>query len=1014
LYYLLVEGEVSRAKVADIIWGDRGDEKKIRSSMRNAIYVLRKAFGYDFLQESQKNVIGIHPDCRVDLDISRLTDPRGELQGYPGDFLEDFHLKDNEYYNDWVQTTRQRFNRICLERLKQEMTRAFDREDWERCEAICLRLLELDEFDESIYCSLMEVYRLRGEYSKATALYAQLQKLFAEELFQAPGQEATRLMESIKDLRNQKVTEIIAQKSQPEQKVQGELFYGRIEELEQVTRTLRGFRQGRPSLSFAVQGETGIGKTCLLQRALEALEGDGTVSCFQTRCYRAEESYTLKPWQSIFEQVIACFQESGMKEYSDPFVEAVANVFPFLRKNSGAPIDTDEIATIRYNNSERTIGQMLIRLAQQRKMVLLFDDLQWADNITIALIQDILTSDQNKNILFLFSCRMEKHPRIDTFLEDMSVSGLLKKLTLSRFSYEETIELADLLLPNGFTSEESRRLFHRETGGNPFFIVETVNCVRHNGSMADITPNMRDSIYSSIMLLTPECRNILNLLSIFFDGVSFELLLELSNREEYELIEILETLLARQLLQESVDADGVTFQFRHQKVLEYVYGELSMTKKQILHNKTGCCLEGKLKNNGSDLNLYTKLMYHFQRSGNRKKYLKYYVEYVYSYLNGSHEYYPVIVNYRSKSYAGVPDIAATDNEGISRMLDDIRDLVNQELENLDEEDCLGFLSDYYHMMGRYHIRMVEYEQGSYYIRKLIELNRGRDSLRCRTNMIKAHRQLICIYINRCEIDNMRRVIEESFRLLDGIGKQEELAIWMRLSGLRAIMSGELTEGEELLRQAIGIFERSEEQEKYRYNLAASYAWLGEAERYALNYDAAQDYYERAITMCRDYSLNGGVATFYTYAGQAALDSGDLDGAERYLSAAVRQYSAVELMWGRGIAYAYYGHLCLHRGRYEEAFRHFDLAEGFSHRLGSSYEQGVLNRMYGGIALMMEKDSRLRCVFGGFLDQKPEVYLRRARKLLEEVCSLVDQTYLDQLETAIEQRRTTEAKHSEVE
>jgi len=232
LYYLLVEGEVSRAKVADIIWGDRGDEKKIRSSMRNAIYVLRKAFGYDFLQESQKNVIGIHPDCRVDLDISRLTDPRGELQGYPGDFLEDFHLKDNEYYNDWVQTTRQRFNRICLERLKQEMTRAFDREDWERCEAICLRLLELDEFDESIYCSLMEVYRLRGEYSKATALYAQLQKLFAEELFQAPGQEATRLMESIKDLRNQKVTEIIAQKSQPEQKVQGELFYGRIEELE--------------------------------------------------------------------------------------------------------------------------------------------------------------------------------------------------------------------------------------------------------------------------------------------------------------------------------------------------------------------------------------------------------------------------------------------------------------------------------------------------------------------------------------------------------------------------------------------------------------------------------------------------------------------------------------------------------------------------------------------------------------------------------------------------------------
>ena len=40
------------------------------------------------------------------------------------------------------------------------------------------------------------------------------------------------------------------------------------------------------------------------------------------------------------------------------------------------------------------------------------------------------------------------------------------------------------------------------------------------------------------MLLSPECRNILNLLSIFFDGATFDLLLELSNREEYELIEM--------------------------------------------------------------------------------------------------------------------------------------------------------------------------------------------------------------------------------------------------------------------------------------------------------------------------------------------------------------------------------------------------------------------------------------------------------------------------------------------
>ena len=49
IYYLLTEQEVSRTKIADIIWGDSFDERKVKSSMRNAIYVLRKTFGREFI-----------------------------------------------------------------------------------------------------------------------------------------------------------------------------------------------------------------------------------------------------------------------------------------------------------------------------------------------------------------------------------------------------------------------------------------------------------------------------------------------------------------------------------------------------------------------------------------------------------------------------------------------------------------------------------------------------------------------------------------------------------------------------------------------------------------------------------------------------------------------------------------------------------------------------------------------------------------------------------------------------
>ena len=1006
LYYLLVEGSTSRFKLADLIWGDRGDEKKVRSNMRNAVYVLRKVLGADFLLESQKNVLELNPDYRTEVDLLRFMETDAAPETYQGDFLEDFYLKDNECYNEWILGIRQNYNRVCLERLKRDAAESFRQKRWDRCESCCLQLLSLDEYDESAYCSLMELYRARGEYSKAAATYERLRKLFAEELFQDPGQQATSLMEEIRGLRSQRFSELFSQRSAAEQPpVPGKFFFGREKEQRLIAGTVERFWSEGTGASLAVLGETGIGKTCLLETALERIERGGGPSCFRTRCYRAEEQYALKPWQNIFAQLIVFFRERLPVEDCVPFVEAVSNVFPFFRQSGGAPpMDQDEIAAVRYNNSERVIARILIELAGKQKLIFFFDDLQWADNITISLIQDIMTSEQNRNILFLLACRGDKRRFVDRFLENMTLTRLLQKVSLERFTYEETIQMASLLVPGALDSEELCRRFYRETDGNPFFIIETASSIRHNRSMADITPNIRDSISARVMTLSGACRNILNLLSVFFDGATFELLLELSGREEYELMDVLEILISRQLIRESAQPEGVKFQFVHQKTLEYVYGEMSITKKQLLHRKVALCLERKLKNSDSDLRFYSQLMYHFQRSQERRKYLKYYIEYVYSYLNQSHEYYPIIVDYGSKPWADTPELEGGDSEGIARILSDIKRQVAENIDDFDEEECCGCLSDYNHMMGRYYIRQVDYEEGLPYINRLIALNRERKSRRGYTNLIKANRQLVCVYLNRYDTENLRRVIEESRSLLRNIYKAEEDAIWMRLSGLCAIMSGEIEAGSADLRRAISIFEHSEEKERYQYNLAASYAWLGEAERLQMRYDRAKTYYEQAISICTSHFLAGGTATFYTYAGQAAFDSGAMEEAEHYLSMGVRQYDAVELMWGRGVAFGYYGMLCVRQGRYQEAFDCLTRAERFSQRLESRYEQGMLNRMYAQLALEMEENPRLRSVFGRYLDQPAETYVARAGKLLRGVCSPVDQICLEQVERSLKERR----------
>lgn len=1003
LYYLLVEKEVSRSKIASLIWGDSSDESKVKSSMRNAIYVLRKTFGRDFIVEVRKNILQINPAYPIRLDLACLREEYPDrLDFYGGDFLEDFYLKDNEFYNDWIANSRQLFKRTHLDQLRRCVGRAFGDQRWADCEAACLRLIQLDEFDEAGYRCLLEIYRMRGEYSRAITLYAQLEKLLSEELFQTPGEEIASLMETIKQERNHEVLEIIAQKSviPPDVAAKTALpFYGRQQEQALLFSVLNGFlTREEPAVSMAVMGEAGIGKTSLLEKGLLTLNA-ADAQVFQTRCYRAEEGYILKPWHSIFEQMIRSFP--AREKQSQTFRAAVCRVFPYLNEKDGSPIDQDEITTVSYDDSQRSITHALLQLAEKRKLIFCFDDLQWADPTSISLIRDILTTGQNRHILFLFGCRDEHSGYVDSFLEDMKLSRFLQVIRLERFNFADTVSLAELLLPDRFSSTETQRQLYRETEGNPFFIIETVNNIKYNGDLADITPNMRDTIRLRTMLLSPECRNILDLLSLFFDGASFEILLELSNKEEYELIEILDTLMAKQLIREELQSDGIVFQFTHQRILEYVYGELSITKRRILHGKIALCLESKLKNNDSDVLLYSKLMYHFRMSGNRKKYLRYNIEYVYSYLNRSHEYYPVLKGRQlPQSYGGSVDIVSADSEGMSRILQEITDLVEELQGELNDEDRRGFLSDYYHMMGRYHIRKVEYGQGYEYIRQLIDANRSLDSRQCRVNMIKANRQLICIYINRCETEKMREVIHQSLSILTEQDRPEEFAIWWRLMGLCDIMSGDIEAGIEHLSNAISIFESSDENESFLFNLAASYAWLGEAQRCQMHYEEARTYYDRAISICTDHFLVGGIATFYTYAGQAALDSGDLKAAERYLAEAVDQFNKVELMWGRGAALSYYARLHFLRGQYSEAFSLLTQAECCSRRLESTYEMGVLNRIYGEIAVQMQAPDAgvLRSIFGEYLREEPAVYVRRAGSYLKSVYSPVDQLYLSQLST----------------
>jgi len=1002
LYYLLVERNVSRAKISDLIWGDTFDEQKVRSNMRNAIYVLRKTLGADFLIEPQKNMLCINPEIELRLDLDILREKHIEdFSFYRGSFLEDFYLKNSEYYNEWILSCQQNYNKIYQQRLREQIEKTFSDRSFDRCEEMCARLIEQDEFDEFGYRYLLEIYQSRGDYSAALSLFGKLKQLLSDELFQVPSDEIVSLVEDIKKEQNKKIQEILFQEgSVLDKEEQDTPFYGRTDELAQITDAIDDFVHGRRSCSLGATGEVGIGKTRLFSHALSRVRlGDEVMIC-RTQCYHAEENYILKPWQSIFEQIVRDAEKERLWEQGASLQMAVSHIFPYFQDSTASAIDQDDIATERYDSNLQAISYHLMQIAQKRRLILCFDDLQWADRMTISLLRNILTSDRNQHILVLFACREERRQYIDSMIEDMRHNGLLRLLPLKRFDFDNTVALARSMLPGKFDSDSLQQQLYKETEGNPFFVIETVNNIKYNGNLADITPNMRDMIRLRTITLPKDARNVLDLLSLFFDGATADILRELSNKDDYELMSALDVLLSKRLIREEAAPDAIQFQFTHQKILEYVYSEMSLTKRTVLHGKIGECLESKLHHDSRDVQLFPKLMYHFNCAGNQKKYVAYYIEYIYNYLNRSHEYYPVLSGIQpNQPWGDDQDKSSDDRESITRTLYDLQDRLEAHMDSLTDEDYHTFYSDFCHMMGRYHIRKVEYDEGYPYIMRLIELNRGIDTKQCRNNLIKAYRQLICIYIDRYETQKMHEVIERAFAVLRD-SKSEELATWMRLDGLYRIMVGQSERGVLSLRTAVDIFENSREKKAYLFNLAACYAWLGEAERHAMHFTDALEYYDLAIAICTENMLTGGVCTFYTYAGQASFDSGDMEKAGYYLRQAVEQFDRVELMWGRGIAFSYYALFCLRCGDYAQSRRLLERAEEYSQRLDSRYEKGVENRIFAQIRLEMEQNAPLRAAFDDYLTLNVYEYVEESKKLLEGVFSPIDRVYLERIEEMI--------------
>ena len=386
----------------------------------------------------------------------------------------------------------------------------------------------------------------------------------------------------------------------------GGVFVGRQREMGELKAALEDALSGRGRLVMLV-GEPGIGKSRTAQE-LATYAGLRQAQVLRGRCYEGEGAPPYWPWvQAIRAYVRDVDPEqlrSDMGAGAADIGQVVSDVRDRLPGLESPPQLEPEQARFRLFDS---ITAFLKSAGRRQPLVLVLDDLHWADHPSLLLLEFVARELANSRLLIIGTYRdMElsrQHPLSQTLGElTRSAEGGFTRVLLRGLGQEDVgrfIELASGVTPPTGMVEA----VHRQTEGNPLFVTEVVRLLAQEGELTQEKVGQRDSwsvripegvrevIGRRLDRLSERCNETLTMASVVgreFTVDQLSALIEDISGER--LLEVLDEALSARVIEELPTAVG-RYQFTHALIQETLSGELSTTRKVRLHARIAETLE---------------------------------------------------------------------------------------------------------------------------------------------------------------------------------------------------------------------------------------------------------------------------------------------------------------------------------------------------------------------------------------------------------------------------------------
>ncbi|MGM0510733.1 MAG: tetratricopeptide repeat protein, partial [Thermoplasmatota archaeon] len=555
----------------------------------------------------------------------------------------------------------------------------------------------------------------------------------------------------------------------------------------------------------------------------------------------------------------------------------------------------------------------LQRLSEERPIIFIIDDLQWADPSTLGLFHYLSRNTKEDQILLLGTYRPEDivtgkeggtHDLKKT-MQNMNREGLFTEIQLERLRKEDVEDFLNITLEKIDFDPGFVQKIHEESGGNPFFLIELIKLLIEEGHVKDLDDtwiqngpldeiHIPSKIYDVVMRrlnrLIKQQKDILECASVV--GEEFESRV-VGNITGLNRIKLLENLSDIEKTHNLIHSTGKKYRFDHKKIREVLYSDINHELKEEYHKIVAESYQS-LQDEKSEM--VEKIAHHYDMAEDERA-----VPFLNEAANNSKERY-------------------ANQEAIDLYKKVLRYPVKKDLENEIMED----LADLFTLTGDFSRALENY-------RSIL------DSAQEKTDKIRLYRKSASVLQKKGDFEEVIKLADKGLTYTEK--DDEEKSKIFNIKGWALMRAGDYNRSLEIFQEEKEIADNLGDKEE----MGQAYHNLGTITWFKGDYETAVEYLSKAIDIREDIEDIKGLSDSLNNMGTVHYDSGDLEASLEYHERSLEIEEKIGNKRGIAMSLNNIGVIYKNRGDLKTALEYYEKSLDIRSEIGD--KQGVVSTLY---------------------------------------------------------------------